>query len=100
LVCQITAHFDNQRIVRAVKKLEVDTGIPDWHSTGLYAAPGEVLEVTLPESAAGKGLGLRIGAHTDGTWHLDSWQRWPAISWHAPLAKPATHLANPFGGAV
>ena len=85
---------------RLSRKVDLDTKIPDWHSTGLYAAPGEVIEVTIPESAAGKGLGLRIGAHTDTTWHLDSWQRWPAISWHTTLAKPVTRLANPFGGAI
>jgi hypothetical protein len=85
---------------RVTKKIEIDTRRPDWHSTGLYAAPGEAVVVTVPETAAGKGLGLRIGAHTDGIWHLDAWERWPAISWHARLAKAETRLANPFGGAV
>jgi len=88
---------DAQRVTR---KLEVDTAVPDWHSTGLYAAPGEVIEITLPDTAAAKGLGLRIGAHTDGIWHHEAWSRWPSISWHAPLKTPVTRIANPFGGAV
>jgi hypothetical protein len=85
---------------RVTRKLDIDTAVPDWHSTGLYAAPGELIEVTLPETAAGKGLGVRIGAHTDHIWHHDSWARWPAISWHAPLKTPVTRIANPFGGAI
>ncbi|MCX7597537.1 MAG: hypothetical protein N2512_01525, partial [Armatimonadetes bacterium] len=30
---------------RVEKPLQVDTRVPAWHSTGLYAAPGEVIEV-------------------------------------------------------
>jgi len=85
---------------RVTRTLAIDTTRPDWHSTGLYAAPGEAVEVAIPANAAGKGLGLRIGAHTDGLWHLDRWERWPSISWHAPLDAPVTRLANPFGGLI
>jgi hypothetical protein len=85
---------------RVAREVQVDTKVPAWHSTGLYAAPGDLIEVSIPEAAAGKGLGLRIGAHTDGLWHLEAWQRWPSISWHAPLAKAVTRLANPFGGLI
>jgi len=82
------------------RQLELDTRVPEWHSTGLYAAPGEVIAVTLGDAAAGQGLGVRIGAHTDDTWHLDAWERWPSLSWHAALAKPSTPLSSPFGGLI
>ena len=49
---------------RVTKTVTIDTAVPDWHSTGLYAAPGEALTVTLPASAVHARLGLRIGCHT------------------------------------
>jgi hypothetical protein len=78
----------------------VSANVDIWHSTGVYAAPGEVVRVTVPAAAAGKGLGVRIGAHTDELWHLDRWERAPQISRWFPLAAPTTAAANPFGGLV
>ncbi|MBN9520957.1 M60 family metallopeptidase [bacterium] len=71
-----------------------------WHSTGVYAAPGEVVRVGIPAELAGKGLGVRIGAHTDQLWHLDRWERAPQVSRWFPLAAATTPAANPFGGLV
>ena len=85
---------------RIEKAVTIDTAVPDWASTGLYAAPGEAIEVTLPPQAAAAGLGLRIGAHTDAIWGHDRWSRFPEISYAAPLAAPATRFGNPFGGIV
>jgi hypothetical protein len=85
---------------RVTKTLQVDTKVPAWHSTGLYAAPGEAVRVTVPEAAVGKGLGVRIGAHTDTLWHLDSWARAPEITREFALAKATTAAANAFGGPV
>ncbi|HAZ63924.1 MAG TPA: hypothetical protein DCZ72_10000 [Armatimonadetes bacterium] len=78
----------------------VDTKVPDWTSTGLYAAPGEVIEVTVPAAAAGSGLGVRIGAHTDTLWGLDRWQRFPEVTRATGLAQQVTRFGNPFGGPV
>ena len=85
---------------RVSRSLDVDTRATGWHSTGLYAAPGEVVEVTVPEAAAGKGLAVRIGCHTDGLWHLDSWQRAPEITREYPITSPVTGAANAFGGPI
>ena len=85
---------------RVAKTLDIDTKVPAWHSTGLYAAPGELIKVTVPDSAAQAGLGVRIGCHTDSLWHLDSWQRVPEISRHFGLGKPVTPVASPFGGLL
>lgn len=85
---------------RIVRSVTVDTKVPQWHGTGLYAAPGEVVKVTLPPEAAGKGLGVRIGAHTDELWGLSEWFRFPAISREWPLVKGETQVASAFGGAV
>lgn len=88
---------DAKRVDRTV---EVDTSVPGWHSTGLYAAPGEAIEVTLPASAVSAGLGLRIGSHTDTLWGLDKWSRFPEISYATALKRQTTRFGNPFGGIV
>ena len=79
---------------------EIDTAIPDWHSTGLYAPPGEGIIVQIPEAAAKLGLGLRIGAHTDHNWHHASWTRFPEISRSWPINVTAGKTASPFGGLI
>ncbi|MCC6442541.1 MAG: hypothetical protein IT210_03675 [Armatimonadetes bacterium] len=85
---------------RVSEALVIDTAVPDWHSIGLYAAPGEVIEISLPESAATAGLGVRIGSHTDTIWHLEQWQRFPEISCAIELKNPVTRFGSPFGGIV
>ena len=82
------------------KTVSVDTKIPQWHSTGLYAAPGVPITVNLPDGMEPQGLSVRIGSHTDTLYNLDSWKRAPDISRSAPLQKGQTKFANPFGGLV
>ncbi|MES2658218.1 MAG: M60 family metallopeptidase [Verrucomicrobiota bacterium] len=84
----------------AERTIAVDVSIPQWHSTGLYAAPGEVIRVTIPQQAANKGVGVRIGCHTDALWHLDQWKRMPEISRRELLKEAVTLAANPFGGLI
>lgn len=60
------------------KSVAVDTSVPQWHSTGLYAAPGVPITVTLPANM--NGYSVRIGSHTDTLYQLDSWKRAPDIS--------------------
>ncbi len=85
---------------RVRRTIAIDTRIPRWHSTGLYAAPGETITVRIPASAVNKGLGIRIGVHTDTLWHLERWERAPEMSFRFPMRSPITYAANAFGGAV
>ena len=85
---------------RVTRNLSVDTGVPGWHSTGLYAAPGEIVEVTVPRGAAGKELYVRIGAHKDSLWHHDSWRRCPEVTRRYRVDAALTRGANAFGGLV
>ena len=85
---------------RVTRTISVDTAVPAWHSTGLYAAPGEVVTVTIPEAAAGQGLQVHIGCHTDSLWGLDTWKRCPEIVRWFGLTQPVTRAANAFGGLV
>jgi len=81
---------------RIVRTVEIDTSVPDWHSTGLYAAPGERLVVT----AKAPGLSVRIGAHADRLWHVAKWRRAPEITRTFPLQEGRTEAACAFGGPI
>jgi hypothetical protein len=84
------------------RKLSVDTRISRWHSTGLYAVPGQVITVTVPADATTARLGVRIGCHQDRLWNpkIKSWSRVPEITRRFPLQAPVTSAANAFGGPV
>jgi len=107
-VDQIKAHLSAAEFPGAVpeaaarveRTLSINTSTPRWHSTGLYAAPGESIAVTLPESAAKKGLKVRIGSHTDKTYHLTAWRRAPEISRAFVISAVVTRAANAFGGMI
>ena len=86
-----------KRVTRAVR---IDTEVPGWHSTGLYAAPGELVRVNAPSSAMGKRLAVRVGCHADALWHADAWRRWPEICRQFPLAAEVTPAANALGGPI
>jgi hypothetical protein len=85
---------------RVQQTVSIDPRIPRWHSTGLYAAPGEIVTVTIPQDATGLNLKLRIGQHTDRTYHLPNWRRAPEISRQFKLDQPVTRAANAFGGLI
>ncbi len=85
---------------RVTRTIAIDTDRPRWHSTGLYAAPGEPIRVRIPESAIDAGLRLRIGAHSDAVHGRARWRRAPRISYDWPLEAVETGRANAFGGLV
>ncbi len=88
---------DAERITSEVK---VIPGINGWTSTGLYAAAGETITVTLPENLADKGYALRIGCHSDTLYHLDKWERAPDITRSVPLTTSTTEMSSAFGGLI
>ena len=85
------------RVTRSVK---IDTRISRWHSTGLYAAPGKAITVTVPKSAVGARLRVRIGAHKDRLWKKSTWKRCPEITRTFPITGSRTRAACAFGGLV
>lgn len=50
---------------RLSREFEIDAAISGWQSLGLYAAPGDRVTITIPETAVKAGLALRIGCHKD-----------------------------------
>jgi hypothetical protein len=85
---------------RVSRLCEIDCSLPGWHSIGLYAAPGEVIEAEVPPAAEDGELYLRIGAHSDTTWHLPQWRRVPEITSSVALEAPITRAASAFGGLL
>ncbi len=86
---------------RVSRTVSVDTRTPRWHSTGLYAAPGELVTVTMPASAAAAdGYQVRVGAHTDGIWLRSDWSRMPEISRRFPVSAATIRVASAFGGLI
>lgn len=85
---------------RVRREIGIDPRIAGWHSTGLYAAPGEKITVTVPAQVAGGGLAVRIGCHTDELNGLDEWLRAPDISRSFRIKAPVVRAANAFGGLV
>lgn len=84
--------------LRISKVVEVDNSIPGWHSTGLYAVPGEPVYAKLDRPLSG--LSLRIGSHTDNLSDLDSWSRMPQIVSSVRIASQSVRANNAFGGLV
>ena len=82
------------------QELELDTALDGWLSTGLWADAGASITVKLPVEALEAGLRLRIGAHADTLWHLDTWRRMPAITREFALTSAETTVASAFGGAL
>lgn len=85
---------------RITKTIAVNTDVWDWHSTGLYAAAGEVIIMTFPSNAVSKGFEVQIGSHTDGLWNKDSWVRCPDIVRRYPVKQARVEAASAFGGLI
>ncbi len=85
---------------RVTGEIKVTPSIPGWTSTGLYAAAGDTITVTLPEKLADKGYAVRIGCHSDTLYHLDNWERAPDITRSVGLATATKKTASAFGGLI
>ncbi|MHC4958368.1 MAG: M60 family metallopeptidase [Planctomycetota bacterium] len=81
---------------RVTRTVSIDTSVPRWHSTGLYAAPGELV---IARTKA-LGLKLRIGCHKDRLWDKPKWRRAPAVTRVFALDAVKTPAASAFGGLL
>ena len=87
-------------VPRGKGAVEVNPSIPGWTSTGWYAAAGDKVTVTLPEAMAGQGYSVRIGCHSDTLYHLEKWERAPAITRTVLLDAAETTTSSAFGGLI
>lgn len=87
-------------VKRVGRTVTVDLNRPFWHSTGLYAPPGEPVTLEVPEELAGRGLRVQVGCHTDTLYHLERLLRSPEIAKEFGIEAARTTVANPFGGLI
>lgn len=106
---EVTAHRTAEAVYgtipagapRVTDSVTIDTAIGLWHSTGFYAAPGEVVTVTVPDSLVGQGYKLRISGHHDNISGRDSWDRVPfGVARSFDIEAATTEIAGAFGGAI
>lgn len=67
-------------------------------STGLYAAPGELIQITIPEGVYG--LSAQIGSHMDNLSTIIPSRRAPLIYSVHELIPGVNNIRNPFGGYI
>jgi hypothetical protein len=96
---------------RVEKEIDVDTSIPGWHSTGLYAAPGEPVRYEVvhkadapitgrPSLPSPDAIRLRFGCHRDALWAASEWKRLPDIAYSFKMESDAGSYVTPFGGLL
>jgi len=85
---------------RITRNVTIDLNVPFWHSTGLYAVPGEKITVRIPAKYTDIGLRAQIGCHTDTLWHLDELLRSPSVVRGFALDNEENIIASAFGGPV
>ena len=69
-------------------------------STGLYAAPGEVVTVTLPSEIVDSGTYVLVGAHSDKLWSKTQLHRHPDIVRWWYVDDVSMEVGNAFGGPI
>jgi len=72
----------------------------EMRPTGVYAAPGEVITVTVPAKIAGEGFEVVIGAYNGGLNNRDSWTRYPKLMRAEAIESRETKVSNGLGGIV
>ncbi|NOY80305.1 MAG: hypothetical protein GXP31_04790 [Kiritimatiellaeota bacterium] len=73
-----------------------------WLSTGLYAAPGDLVVVTVPRKLVDQGVQIRINSDwNDLRGHRDVYLRMPfGVSRLFPVTSTTVRVANAYGGLI
>jgi len=69
-------------------------------TTGLYAAPGEVVTVSLPPGIVDSGTYVLVGAHSDSLWGKSQLHRHPQIVRWWYVDNTTMEVGNAFGGPI
>ncbi|MFQ3317887.1 MAG: hypothetical protein ACI8T6_001328, partial [Candidatus Poseidoniaceae archaeon] len=68
--------------------------------TGLYAASGEVVNITVPASLVDQNVRIQIGAHSDSLWNKDEIDRHPKVHRKWVIDSTTMQVGNTFGGLI
>lgn len=72
----------------------------EMRPTGIYAPPGEVIEVTLPAKVADEGFEIVIGSYNGHLRNRDSWARYPDWQTSRGVKGAVTAASSGLGGLV
>jgi hypothetical protein len=78
-----------------------DTTEAYWQCLGMYAMPGRVVTITVPQAvvAAGEAM-LHIGGWTDLLYERDKWARLPEVVRKFMVTSRVTSIASAHGGLI
>ena len=104
---EVTAHRTAEAVYGAIpsdaprvtQQITLDTTRGRWHATGLYAAPGELVTVTVPSSLVNEHYSIRINAHTDWVGR-STLERLPYVHRSYDITSTTMQVANAFGGSI
>ncbi|QDU57795.1 M60 family metallopeptidase [Aeoliella mucimassa] len=85
---------------RVTDTVTIDTSTTRWQATGLYAAPGDLVTITVPQALVGQGFTIRVNAHTDNIAQRSSWERLPVVHRSFAIDSTTIEVANAFGGSI
>lgn len=68
--------------------------------TGIYAAPGEIITVSVLEEIAGQGFDVVIGTYNGGLNNRKNMQRYPKLQRSFPIKTTNTEASSGLGGLV
>ncbi len=72
-----------------------------WLSTGLYAAPGDVLTLTVPSGLVNQGWSWKIGSHDDDISAKTIYKRMPfGVSLDQPIDATSIQVGSVYGGSI
>ncbi|RPE12511.1 hypothetical protein EGT74_02860 [Chitinophaga lutea] len=86
----------NYKLLSPYIRINVVPG--NWISTGLYAAPGELVKIVLPQDS--EGLTVQVGAHTDNVGNKVPMLRPAVISTRKLLLPGVNYVRNIYGGTI
>ncbi|MDR2981796.1 MAG: M60 family metallopeptidase, partial [Puniceicoccales bacterium] len=73
---------------------------PVRFETGLYAAPGTTITITIPADKTSAGMMVHIGGSEDNSFSLATWKNFPKIWRRVNLTEATTQTGHVFGGLV
>ena len=106
---EVTAHRTAEAVygeipsgaTRVNGSYSVDAETSGWQATGFYAAPGEIVTVSVPRDVIRQGYEIRINGHRDNISRRSDWARVPhGVSRTFPVNQTTIEIANAFGGSI